>query len=148
LDREDNTGAIRNFGQALELARRLGDKSPAAAWLNDLAIASINLGDYDAADRYNREALQLKAELHESLVFPRVNEARIAAGRHNSVEAEKLFRAILADPSDDPTPKLEAHSVFAQLLATSGQFTRADEEFRSAIGFVEQQRAKLTRDEH
>src|SRR5262249_17453733 len=83
-----------------------------------------------------------------SVAYPRVNEALIAAGRGQFAEAEKLYRALLAEPSDDPTPTLQAQSGLAELLVKMNQPDRADAQFRAAIALVERTRSDLTRDEY
>ncbi len=149
LDRGDYAMAVEPYKEALSIAKALGEKSWMASWLSNLALASINLGQFDAAEAYNREALELKQSLRSSSVsYPRVNEALIAAGRGDFTNAERLYQAILADPSDDPTPTLEAQSGLAELLVKMNQPDRADAQFRAAISLVERRRSDLTRDEY
>lgn len=149
LDRDEFLPAIEKYKRALEIARDLGDKDWIGWWLNNLALASIKLGDFDAAEKYNIEALRLKQNLPDrSDFYPRVNEAQIAAGRKDYTHAEKLYRGLLAESSDDPTPRLEAEAGLAKLLVETKQFDRADTQFRSAIQIVEHRRAELTREEY
>jgi CHAT domain-containing protein len=145
----DYRGAARKYQEAYSIAQSLGDKSWAGCWANDLALASINLNEFDAAEHFNREALQLGSNLPNcGFFYPRVNEAHIAAGRKNFAEAEKLYRAILANPSDDPVPLLQAKAGLTNVLVKTGQISQADAQFRSGIDFVERRRAGLTRDEY
>ena len=149
IDRGDFNAALEQTEQALRIAREVKDQYWMAAWLDNLALASIRLGRYDAAEIYNRQALDLKQNLgSRSVSYPRVNEALIAAGRGQFAPAERLYRAILAEPSDDPTPVLEAESGLAELLVQLKQYDRADGQFRAAIALVEGRRSNLTRDEY
>ena len=149
LDRGDFRNAMERHKQALEIARELNDKNEIGWWLYNLALASIRLGDFDTAEKYNNEALQLKLHLPDkSDFYPRVNEAQIAAGRRDFSRAETLFRALLAESSDDLVPMLEAQSGLADVLVQTQHFDRAGAQFRAAIAIVERQRSGLTREEH
>jgi CHAT domain-containing protein len=146
VEQGENTAALEPYKRALEITKSLGNQSATAAWLNNLSIVSINLGDFDAAERYNQQALDLNQK--GTIYYPRLNQARIAAGRNHFAPAEKLYRELLLQPSEDPTPVVEAQSGLAQLLVKSGQLTAADAQFRSAIANLEGQRERLTRDEY
>ncbi|HLX41910.1 MAG TPA: CHAT domain-containing tetratricopeptide repeat protein [Bryobacteraceae bacterium] len=149
VEEGEYAAALEPYKRALEITKALGDQPDTATWLNNLAIASVNLGDFDAAERYNDEALALKQKLKQrSVYYSRLNEARIAAGRKDFVRAEKLFRALLVDPSEDPVPLVEAQAGLAELLVKTGQLTVADAQFRTAITTLERQREGLTRDEY
>ncbi len=141
--------AERIAKEALDMARGVEDKYWIAHWLNNLAVVSINLGDFDAAERYNQEALALDRANpgNQAGFYPRVNEAEIAAGRKNFPLAEKLYRDILAAPSDDPVPMLDAESELAALYIEKGDQRRAAAEFRAAIALIERSRANLKQDE-
>jgi len=137
------------YKRALDITKALGNRSATASWLTNLALVSANLGDFDAAERYNNEALDLQQKLKQrSIYFSKLNEARIAAGRKQFDLAEKLFRAVLAEPSEDPTPVVEAQSGLAELLVSTGRIAAADAQFRAAIMTLEQQRKGLTREEY
>jgi CHAT domain-containing protein len=148
VDQDEYKAAAEAYLRALEISRTLGNRYSTATWLYDLAIVSINLGDFDAAERYNKEAFELKEKLKQNLIYPHLNEARIAAGRKDFESAEKLFRALLAEKSDDPSPILEGRSGLAELLIATKRYDRADAEFRSAIAAIDNQTASLTRDEY
>jgi CHAT domain-containing protein/tetratricopeptide (TPR) repeat protein len=147
-EREDYAGAVNMYKSALEIARTLNETYWIVTWLNDLARTLIDLGDFDAAERYNREALRLNQNLADQTEFyPRLNAALIAAGRKDLVRAEQLYRSVLKEQSDDPTPMLDAESGLAELLVQTGRLDRADAQFRSAIALVESRQVGLTRDE-
>ena len=149
VDSGDLSGSVDAYRRALAIAREIGDIYWSAWWENNLAISDILLGNFDEAEQHNKEALRLKQNLHDrSDYFPRVNEARIAAGRKNFALAEKLFRALVDEPSQDPTPVLQAQSGLAELLVETGQFDRADALFQSAIATMNRPRTSFTRDEY
>jgi len=149
VDSGDLYGSVDAYRRALAIAKEIGDTYWSAWWENNLAISDILLGKFDDAEQHNQEALRLKQNLHDrSDYFPRVNEARIAAGRKNFALAEKLFRILVDEPSQDPTPVLQAQSGLAELLVETGQFDRADALFQSAIATMNRPRTGFTRDEY
>jgi CHAT domain-containing protein/Tfp pilus assembly protein PilF len=148
LEQEDFRGAAEKYAEALRISREI----QAADWtgwlLYNLANAHIYLRDFKTAERYNSEALSLKERIEDHTdYYPRVNEARIAAGVGDNPRAEKLYRALLEEPSADPTPVLEAESGMAALLVQTNRPAEAEARFRSAIAKIESRRAGLTRDE-
>ena len=145
----DRRGAVERFKGALAISQKLHEQYWASTWLNNLADTLIDTNDFDIAERYNQEALREKHDLQDdSEIYPRVNEARIAAGRNNFALAERLYQAILDGPFKDPAALLEAQSGLADLLSRMGQFDRAEAQFRSAIVRIEGRQAILTEDEH
>jgi CHAT domain-containing protein/Tfp pilus assembly protein PilF len=148
LDRGEFARAVESYKRALAIARDIGDPYWTAWWEYNLANAAIQLGDLDEAERHNNEALRLKQSIEVPDSYPLVKQADIAAARKNFALAEKLYRAVLVETSDDPIPKLDAESGLARLLITTGQFELADAQFRSGIDLVERRRAGLTRDEY
>ena len=149
LDEGDFAGAAKQFADALAMGHDSREQYWRGTWLSNLATASIGAKDFDAAERYNDEALRL-SQGHDIgfEVYARLNRARIQAGRNDIAGAERLYRALLGEPSDDPTPMIEAESELAELLVKKGDTTRADAQFRSALALIERQRAALTRDEY
>jgi CHAT domain-containing protein len=148
LDQEDFRGAAIRYEAALKISREIEAKDWTGWWLYNLANAHIYLRDFKTAERYNSEALALKERLEDHTdYYPRVNEARIAAGKGDNARAGELYRALLEKPSADPTPVLEAESGMAELLVQTNRPVEAEARFRSAIAGIESRRAGLTRDE-
>ncbi len=148
-DRKEFSKALEKYQAALSIARGIPDGYWTGVWLANLALTNIELGDFTAAERYTNEALRLKQDLKDpSELFAEVDQARIALGRKNYREAEKLFLAILATPSDDSASMLQAELGLAQLLVETGQLDRADAQFRASIGRIERQRADLQREDY
>jgi tetratricopeptide (TPR) repeat protein len=149
FDSSDVKGAIAKYQAALELAQTLGDKRSTGVWMYNLGLAYIKLGDFDAAERYNSEALRLKNDLAGRPEFyPDVSEARIALGRKQFDRAETLYHAVLAEAGKDPTPILQAKSDLADLFVQTGAFERADQQFQSTIAFIERRRAGITSEDY
>ena len=146
-DQDDFKRAAEKFHRAIEIAKSLGpsEKDSTGWWYYNLASTSIDLGDFDAAERYNQEALRLRQAVGDSSdYYPRVNEAHIAAGRKDS-QAESLYRKLLAEYHEgmNPVPMLEAEAGLAALLAEKGQFDQADTQYRLALAHLESQRTAL-----
>ncbi len=146
-ERDQFQQASEKFKQALELARSLdnNEKDLTGWWYYSLASAAIDLGDFDAAGKYNKEALDRRQALADrSDFYPRVNEAHIAAGRKDP-RAEGLYRGLIAEYREgmNPVPMLEAEAGLAGILAEKGQFDKADAQFRAALANVENRRAAL-----
>jgi CHAT domain-containing protein len=148
-DRGDPQRAAEKFRQALAIAksRDKDEKDLTGWWYYNLASLSIELGDFDAAGKYNREALRLRQAIADhSDYYPRLNEAYIAAGRHDP-GAEELYRALIAEYNEgmNPVQMLEAEAGLAELLATKGQFEDADAQFRVALDHLESRRTALAK---
>jgi CHAT domain-containing protein len=148
LDNQHYNRAVSVYQRALDISRAIGDPYWTASWEDDLALAYIKLGNFDAAEHHNAEAMRLKHGIHAPSLYPLVNEAGIAAGREDFGKAEKVYREILAGPADDPVPLLQAESGLADVLVKTGQFSLADAQFRAGIARVQSRGAALTRDDY
>jgi CHAT domain-containing protein/tetratricopeptide (TPR) repeat protein len=138
------------YERALKTASELQNRDWESYWLNRLASVSIETGDLDGAEGYNNRDLGIAAQLPDPLAAQRVrlNAARIARGRGQFPEAERLFRAILGAGAEGPDVNLEAESGLAAVLAATGRTGEADAEFRKAIALADRSRAKLVKDEY
>jgi CHAT domain-containing protein len=139
--------AAQKFQRALAIARSSDkdEKDLTGWWYYNLASTSIELGDFDAAQNYNQEALRLRESIADhSAYYPRVNEAHIAAGRKDP-RAEELYRKLIAGyhAGMDPVQMLEARAGLATLLSEKGDFDQADQQFRAALNDLESQRTAL-----
>lgn len=148
-DRGDLPRAAEKFKQALAIAQSLdrNEKDLTGWWFYSLATISIDRGDFDQADSYNKDALRRRQAIgNHSDFYPRVNEAHIAAGRGDP-QAEALYRGLIAEYREgmNPVPMLEAQAGLAGLLAEKGKFDQADAQFRAALAHLESHRAALAR---
>ena len=149
FDSGDVKGAIADYQAGLTLARSLEDKRSVGVWTYNLGMAYLQLGDFDAAERYNVEALRLKKDMAGRPEFyPDVSEARIALERKQFDRAEQLYRAILSSGGEDPTPILQAKSDLAMLFDRTGAVARADEQYQSTIASIEHERAGIHAEEY
>ena len=150
LQAEDYAGAIASYTRALKIARALRDPVWTARWLSNLAGASIESGDWDAAEKYYNEARALKKNLGDKLYEPNslINAARIAAGRNRLDESARLFREALNGEAEDPSVSLEAHTGLASLYIQGGQPYKAEAEFRNATDAIDRRGASLLKDDY
>ncbi len=142
--------ATERGARALALARRLGSPETVADLLEDLAKAAILRKDWDAADRANREASQIRQALTHS---PNSNinteiQARIDAGRGNFSSAEAAFLSVLDSQPDDPALVLGSRAELAHLYTSAGDLDAANRNYRAALAFVDSQRSSLHSDQN
>lgn len=148
-DQGDLPRAAEKFKQALAIAesRDKNEKDLTGWWYYSLATVSIDLGDFDKAEAYNKEALSRRQAIgNHTDFYPRVNEAHIAAGRKDP-QAEALYRGLIAEYREgmNPVPMLEVQAGLAGLLADKGEFEQADAQFRATLAYLESQRAALAK---
>ncbi len=150
LDMGNDEEATRRGRIALDHARRLGAKGSVADLLEDLAKAAILRKDWDAAERSNQEASQIRQAITHSAVSDSNVEiqARIDAGRGNFSRAEAAFLSVLDDRPDDPSLVLESRAGLAHLYTSAGNLDAANRHYRAAIDFIESQRSSLHSDQN
>jgi CHAT domain-containing protein/Tfp pilus assembly protein PilF len=145
--------AASAYRQALEIAHQANEVEWIRRWSESLAGALIVLGELGEADRSNTEASAALAELNTKLKTPQrdlyieVNTARLAVLRGKYDRAGALYRNLLSQPSDDPTPVLNARSDFAKLLVKRGRLSEADAQFRAALTQISSYQSGLVRDD-
>ncbi|MEE8523683.1 MAG: tetratricopeptide repeat protein [Thermoanaerobaculia bacterium] len=144
-------GRLGEFGQArpllagaLEILRELhGPESlEVAQVLNDMATVARDIADYEAAERWNREALNIRRRLlgdeHAKVTGSLHNLAQILEIRGQYEESEELFRQALAtdrkvyggDFFRDVS--FDLHSL-GELLAKRGRRGEAEDLFLQAL---------------
>ena len=135
--------------QALRIARGLDEKSILTKCLNDLSAVELQLGRVDLAERHNIEALEIEGTGSDKsgILDSQLVRARIQAFRHNPVEAERIFRAVIQNPKADKPQVWEAQARLAKAADQAGKPVQAQKEYREAIATVETARQSLNRDE-
>jgi tetratricopeptide (TPR) repeat protein len=139
--------SIPYFRRALDASKRFNPPSESARWANNLAIAYQGIGDWDAAERANEEALNLKPDPH-SVPVMHLNQAAIARGRGRPAEAATIYRHTIADYSDNPDVLWRAHAGLANLALSAGDWEQASQSFEAGIRVVEQSRSELNGPDH
>ncbi len=137
--------ALDYYKKSLAIARNDGEKGRS---LSNIALAYVDLGSYQEAERVNEQARQifLDTKNDSMLAHTKLNHARIAqaGGSHRSAEQDysEVFRA-----SDTANLQEEAAYRLVSLYAQLKQPQKADVTFRAANELVEQRRQSMNSDE-
>jgi CHAT domain-containing protein/tetratricopeptide (TPR) repeat protein len=130
--------------KAFDVAAGAGLANDAAIWATNLAAASVALGQWDDAARFNGEAARFQAAGKSTRPpYSTVTEAQVAAGRGDDGNAERLFRVALDAPDATPGVKWLAYDGLAQLAANARRPADAARHFEAALQTVEQTRSAL-----
>jgi len=147
----DNVKAEKYLEKARHLTSTGRDDEWLATILDDLSEIALARGDLPGADRLNREA----GEVTDRLGTPRarlaqgIQAAEIAAARPDYEAAERLFgqARLAAERLHDPVALWQCHAGMASVYRGKGRISDTAQEYRAAIGIIEDERSKLTHDE-
>lgn len=152
VDKElgNRQAAINSYSRAVKISRMLQPTQWTGRWLSNLATISIEIRDWDSAERYNDEARKLKDRTNDAAYQASSlnNAGDIAIGRGNLDAAQDLFASALHRVSEDPTAGLEAHTGLARVFALRGSASAAETEYRNTIALIEDRQSKLVKDEY
>lgn len=147
LVKEQPRDAIPYLRRALEAAREYNSPAETARWATNLATAFRQLGDWNAAEAANNEALALKPD-PRSVPSLELNRAAIAAGRGRFEEARDTFQRIIASNPNSPAIRWQGYDGLAQVWLALGDWTRAATSFEDGIAVVESNRSELRGADH
>jgi CHAT domain-containing protein len=135
--------------RALEIARKLDDRETITACLNILSRNTLETGQLELAQQYNREALKLeKAGLdHFGITQSLLLSGRIEARTRNFGQAEELFHRVIDDSQADTPLRWEARARLAKMHDDEGLSKRAENEYSKSIETIETARRSINRDE-
>ena len=149
-DMYDYAGAADAYRHALEIAHKIQNDDWASRWASSLAALTAEMGDWDAAERYNKEAIALEQRLQakpfEAMTLS--TAGRIAAGRGQFREAERLFREAMNRPARDPRYKLIAQTQLARLYEQNAEPRQAEQEFQATVRSIDQLNAGLVKEDY
>jgi len=142
--------AIPYYQRALALALEISAWSDASKWAGNLAVAMTNVGNWDQAEKFNEQSIELKRRINDtdSQLNTLLNSATIEAGRERNESAEKLFRKVIAEAAAKPTILWEAHAGLGQLYRRTGAYKKAFVQFDAALQVIEKSQAELTLPEY
>lgn len=135
--------------RALALERKMDDKRTLTECLNTLSEIALATGHMDAAENYNREALQIeRAGLDQfGVASSTIIAGRIAARKGQYREAESTFQRVMGEQSAETPLRWEAQAYLAQVHATMGNTALAEREFSESIETISKARAGLKSEE-
>ncbi|MEO8482231.1 MAG: CHAT domain-containing tetratricopeptide repeat protein [Acidobacteriota bacterium] len=145
----DPAKALPYLSRAHQVADQAGLASDAALWLDNLAIARIALAQWDEAESLNEQSVALKQRVGDTtLVYNRLTQANISAGRKQYERAITEFETTLREAAAAPYVQWQAHGGLAAALIATGQRTRGLAEFDRALKLIDLARTDLRRVEH
>jgi CHAT domain-containing protein len=134
---------------ALEVARANRQDISTALWAGNAAEAEIELGDWDAAQRFNDEAVRIRTTSGTGrIIWNSLNAARIAEGRGRTEEAVNLYLHTLSGSSDEPAVAWEANAGLARVLQTADRSQESTAYFERALQIIERTRSDLLKTEY
>jgi CHAT domain-containing protein len=130
---------------ALKLARDTDDKSVLKVCLYGLATMELETDRIDLAEQHNNEAeaIERASSDQSGLRDSQLVAARIHAGRGNYAEAEKILRALIADPQSGTALTWESHARLAKVLDDENNLPEAERQYQKAIATIEAARDSL-----
>ena len=144
----NSAAAVKALGEAVDISKRIGANGDAWRWAGNLANAHATAREWDAAEHWNQEAYKLRAllEAPEKPLLLQMNAAEIAAGRRQPDEAERLYRALLAEKPEGFL-KWDTHALLGNLYASRKRNGEAKAEYVQALAAIEDERSNLNRPE-
>ncbi len=147
LDAGDFDKAEQSYKQALDMAQQTNKQDVIDA-LVSLATVSERSGKLDQASDYADKTIALVPQDGNRLdvLYPMLVKGHVAARRHDTQGAEKIYREIEQDPKSHVYLKWEAEHSLAQLYEDENQFDSAEREYRAALNTFEGARYSLHED--
>ncbi len=135
--------------KALALAGRMDSKRTLTECLNTLSEAELATGRLDAAERRNRDALDIeRAGLDQfGTASSTIIAARIAASKRRFHEAEEAFQKVVNDRTVETPLRWQAQARLAQVYADQNLVAKAEREFSRAIKTIETARSSIQQEE-
>ncbi len=140
---------VRYLREALTVASDAGLTADAGIWAGNLADASIAIGEWDDAERFNTESKRFKAEAGSpGSGYNTLRAGEIAVHRGQLEDASRLFGEALAAGRDDPSVRWSAHEGLADVAMAAGRPPEAMHHFSAALDIVEKTRSELLRTDY
>jgi CHAT domain-containing protein len=147
--RDDMRTSLPYLRQALDVARAAGLTDQAAVVAGNLSSAYIRLSEWNEAEFFNAEGARLKTGNQiKTLVFNKLNAARIAQGRGQFGEAGRLFQSALDEAGDNPSVQWSAHEGLALVAVSAKRPEEAASHFESALRIIERTRSDLMKTDY
>jgi CHAT domain-containing protein/Tfp pilus assembly protein PilF len=133
------------YQKALGLARKIDSKEDILNALLSLAFVTVQTGQLDWAKNYSDEAISMARADRNRVdeLYPLLASGQIAARRHDSTQAERIFLEVANDPKVDPSLKWEAQHELAGAYEGERRFPDAERVYRTALNSFETARSSL-----
>jgi CHAT domain-containing protein/Tfp pilus assembly protein PilF len=147
LDAHQFAKAEEYYQQAFTLAQRTRKQDVLDA-LMSLALVCERTGKFDQASNYADQTTMLASKDGDrlNLLYPMLVKGHVAARRHDTRQAEKIYREIEHDPKSHVFLKWESEHSLAQLYEDEKQPDAAEREYRAALSTFEGARYSLHED--
>ncbi len=141
-----NSAALELLESGLPQARVAGDKYLESLYLNDLSGVSLNSGQYQAAQEYAEESLNLSrdlwGEVHPDVAVSLINLANLLNQLGQYSRAEKYARQGLdiwdkVLGSDQGEEWIESMNILARILEHQSRLSEAENIFNQTLRAVE-----------
>jgi len=134
--------AIPYLRRALDVANEAGLVEDAARWADNLTTAHASLGQWDKAERMNREARHFNERAGtRTFIYNTFHRAEIAAGQGQTAQARKLYEGLLTDTTTPPALAWDVHVELGNL--SGGDLNAASRHYRNALDVIEHTRSEL-----
>jgi CHAT domain-containing protein/Tfp pilus assembly protein PilF len=145
----DYSSAKALLKTTVQNASTLDNKQTMTENLNYLVRLCLKTGQFDEAQLYSREALQIEdAGLdHFGVLETQLLAGRIATMKKDLVSAERHFRRVIQDPVAETFLKWEAQTGLAEMYEAESLPLRAEREYRNSIVTFEHERSTIDRDD-
>ncbi len=133
------------YQRALVLARRISAKEDILDALLSLAFVTVQTGQLELAKNYSDEAISMARADGNRVdeLYPLLASGQIAARRHDSTQAEKIFLEVANDPKVDPSLQWEARHELAGLYEEQHRLPEAERAYRAALSSFEAARSSV-----
>jgi CHAT domain-containing protein/tetratricopeptide (TPR) repeat protein len=136
--------AIQYLQRAFDVATAAALVEDAARWADNLTTAHASLGQWDEAERMNREATHLNQRAGtRTFIYNTFHRAEIAVGRGQTGDATKLYEEVLADSTTPPALAWDVHVELGNIGASAGDLNAASRHYRNALDVIEHTRSEL-----
>jgi CHAT domain-containing protein/Flp pilus assembly protein TadD len=136
--------AVDRYKKSLKLARELRDNAIAARCLHNLTGIALARGEIEQAENYHAESEALPLQ-GEDLRTSKLDEAGIAAAKHEWEHAEAVLLDVLPQMAEDPLLTWTVEASLAHDYASQGKSRVADEWYQRSITTMQNAAAKMER---
>ena len=147
-DTGDLSRATQSYRQAFELAKRINSTDDIVNALEDLAQVSVDAGKLDEAAAYIARVAPMETagggHLSANVLL---TEGMLAAARHQSQQAESLFRTVQGDAKNATTTRLGAGQQLARLYEAEGDTKAAERVYKATLSAFDSAQAELKSEE-